>query len=95
MTVGYIPVSQRSSHPSTGGRRSNSFNSEDSDIDRDLESQGLQAQKPFRLSLGQRQLAGLIVFVWFVCLWIGLKLMVTWQALVVVARVPLWPNILA
>lgn len=75
MTVGYIPVSQRSSHPSTGGRRSNSFNSEDNDSERDLESQGLQSQKPFRMSLWQRQLVGMMVFIWFVCLWVGLKMM--------------------
>ncbi|KAG0280157.1 capsular associated protein [Linnemannia gamsii] len=62
MTVGYIPVSQRSS------RRSNS-------TDRDLESNISEPQKPFRMSVGQRQLVGMMVFVWFICLWVGLKIM--------------------
>ncbi|KAF8944987.1 capsular associated protein [Haplosporangium gracile] len=71
MTIGYTRVSQCSSRPSADGRRSNSFNSDD---DRNLESQELQ--KPFRMSLGQRQLVGMVVFIWFVCLWVGLKMMI-------------------
>ncbi|KAG0364859.1 hypothetical protein BGX24_004431, partial [Mortierella sp. AD032] len=60
MTVEYTPVSQRSSS------RRNTH-------DRDLESN--MPDKPFRMSVGQRQLVGMVIFVWFGCLWIGLKMM--------------------
>ncbi|KAG0342433.1 capsular associated protein [Podila minutissima] len=33
------------------------------------------AEKPFHLSLPQRQLAGLLLFFWLVCVWVALKVM--------------------
>ncbi|KAG0275364.1 capsular associated protein [Linnemannia exigua] len=60
MTVAYTPVSQRSS-----SRRNTQS--------RDLESN--TPDKPFRMSVGQRQPVGMVIFVWFGCLWIGLKMM--------------------
>ncbi|KAF9322479.1 capsular associated protein [Podila minutissima] len=34
-----------------------------------------RAEKPFRLSLPERQLAGLLLFFWLVCVWVALKVM--------------------
>ncbi|KAG0217045.1 capsular associated protein [Mortierella sp. NVP41] len=67
MAIAYIPVSQR---PEPTGRRSRNNNS-------DLESNTCNGpdENPFRMSVGQRQLVGMMIFIWFGCLWVGLKMM--------------------
>ncbi|KAG0248881.1 capsular associated protein [Mortierella polycephala] len=65
MAIAYSPVSQQSS-PTVSRRGSG-----------DLENHGGDdtLEKPFRMSLPQRQLTGLLIFIWMMCLWITLKVM--------------------
>ncbi|KAF9565308.1 capsular associated protein [Mortierella alpina] len=70
MAVSYTPLNQ---HPSpTASRRGSG----------DLESHAddCSAEKPFRMTLRQRQLVGLLAFVWLLCLYVALKFMEAAQA---------------
>ncbi|KAI7823517.1 cryptococcal mannosyltransferase 1-domain-containing protein [Gamsiella multidivaricata] len=65
MAILYTPVSQRSSSPD----HSRSIGDLESHGDRD------HAKKPLQLTLPQRQLVGVLVFVWLLCLWVWLKVL--------------------
>ncbi|KAI8595665.1 cryptococcal mannosyltransferase 1-domain-containing protein [Dissophora ornata] len=63
MTVPYMPLSQRSLRNES--RRSSG----------DVESQreGNYIEKQVKLTVPQRQLVGMLIFIWLICLWVGLK----------------------
>ncbi|KAF9190252.1 capsular associated protein [Haplosporangium sp. Z 767] len=71
MAIIYSPLSQQSS-PTVSRRGSGDLENHGGDDD--------TLEKPFRMSLPQRQLTGLLIFTWMMCLWITLKVMEATQA---------------
>ncbi|KAF9274592.1 capsular associated protein [Mortierella alpina] len=71
MAVSYTPLNQ---HPSPTASRRGSGDLESSHAD------DCSAEKPFRMSLRQRQLVGLLAFLWLLCLYVALKFMEASQA---------------